>query len=158
MYCTTHHLSDILLDDWRKITASVPQNSQLFNGTVLQNIVLEEEGDDQKLQELVLLGFDNFINSLPQGFMTVVGEEGINLSGGQKQLLSWMRALYHNPEFIILDEPTSSLDVANKAFIYELIIKVKKNKIIFMITHNLENIKNICDEVVVLKDSSLVKY
>lgn len=148
-------LNNISLNDWRNLTGTVPQSIQLFNGNILDNITLDDQVNEQKLQKLILLGFDKFINSLPQGFLTLVGEEGINLSGGQKQLLGWMRALYHDPQFLILDEPTSSLDKENKVFIYSLIQKLKSEKIIFIISHHLEDIKDISDEILLLENNHI---
>lgn len=148
-------LKDISTASWRNLISIVPQNIQLFNTTFLENIILDEDLDQQKLNDVIKLGFENFINSLPQNLMTIVGEEGINLSGGQKQLLGWMRALYHNPLFLILDEPTSSLDKENRNFIYQLISKLKKDKIIFIISHNLESLDEIADEVLCLKEKTI---
>ncbi|PWN66299.1 peptidase domain-containing ABC transporter [Chryseobacterium oncorhynchi] len=148
-------LKDISLKDWRNLIGIVPQNIQLFNGTILENIILSERADENQLQKLFLLGFDKFVNSLPQGFLTLAGEEGINLSGGQKQLIGWMRALYHNPQFLILDEPTSSLDQENRKFIYDLIQKMKNEKLIFIISHHLEDIKTISDEILLLEDTQI---
>lgn len=150
-------LQDVSLDDWRNLISVVPQNIQLFNGNVLENIILDDKLDEQKLQSVISLGFDKFINSLPQGFVTLVGEEGINLSGGQKQLLGWMRALYHNPKFLILDEPTSSLDLMNRNFIYNLIQKLKSEAIIFIISHHSEDVSKIADEIFVLENTHISK-
>ena len=149
------NLSEISISNWRKYISVVPQNIQLFNGTVLENIILDENLDEQKLQNILSLGFEKFINSLPQNILTIVGEEGVNLSGGQKQLLGWMRALYHNPQFLILDEPTSSLDKENRDFIYKLIDKLKDTTIIFIISHHLEDLKNISTDIYLLKDTRL---
>jgi len=151
------NLSEISISNWRKHISVVPQNIQLFNGTVLENIILDENLDEQKLQNILSLGFEKFINSLPQNTLTIVGEEGVNLSGGQKQLLGWMRALYHNPQFLILDEPTSSLDNENRNFIYQLIEHLKKEKIIFIISHHLEDLKNITEDIYKLEKTSIIK-
>lgn len=148
-------LEDVSLNSWRRLTGIVPQNIQVFNGNVLENIILDRQADELKLRELASLGFDKFIHTLPQGFSTLVGEEGINLSGGQKQLLGWMRALYHDPQFLILDEPTSSLDKENKAFIYGLIQKLKSEKIIFVISHNPEEVRELCDKVLLLENTRI---
>ena len=113
--------------------------------------------DEQKLQSVINLGFEKFINSLPQNILTIVGEEGVNLSGGQKQLLGWMRALYHNPQFLILDEPTSSLDKENRDFIYKLINQLKEKTIIFIISHHLEDLKNITEDIYKLEKTSIIK-
>lgn len=150
-------LQNVSLEDWRNLISVVPQSIQLFNGNVLENIILDDKLDEQKLQTVVSLGFDKFINSLPQGFMTLVGEEGINLSGGQKQLLGWMRALYHQPKFLILDEPTSSLDILNRNFIYNLIQELKKDCIIFIISHHSEDVAKIADEIFVLEKTQIYR-
>ncbi|ASW73119.1 peptidase C39 [Chryseobacterium piperi] len=149
---------DISINSWRSLTGIVPQNVQLFNANVLENIILDQQANEQKLQALLSLGFDRFITSLSQGFLTLAGEDGINLSGGQKQLLGWMRALYHNPQLLILDEPTSSLDQGNKKFIYDLIQKLKSEKIIFIISHNLNEVKEISDEILFIKDKRIFQH
>ena len=151
------NISELSISNWRKHISVVPQNIQLFNGTVLENIILDENLDEQKLQNILSLGFEKFINSLPQNIFTIVGEEGVNLSGGQKQLLGWMRALYHNPQFLILDEPTSSLDKENRDFIYKLINQLKEKTIIFIISHHLEDLKNITEDIYKLEKTSIIK-
>ncbi len=148
-------LKNIAIENWRNLIAVVPQNIQLFNGNILENIVLNEKVDEEKFQNVLSYGFENFINSLPQNIFTIVGEEGINLSGGQKQLLGWMRALYHNPQFLILDEPTSSLDIGNRTFIYNLILKLKETMTIFIISHNLEDLSEISDEILLLDNATI---
>ena len=148
-------LANISTENWRNHISIVPQNIQLFNATFLENVILDSKLDEQKLQDVISLGFEPFINTLPQKVMTIVGEEGVNLSGGQKQLLGWMRALYHNPKFLILDEPTSSLDKENRDFIYQLITKIKKDKIIFIISHHAEDMKNISDKVLLLENNEI---
>ncbi|HFK5575280.1 peptidase domain-containing ABC transporter [Elizabethkingia miricola] len=151
-----YNLEEISLSSWRDLIGIVPQNIQLFNGSVTQNIALDEQINEERLNSLVTdFGFAKFISSLPQGWGTLVGEEGINLSGGQKQLLGWMRALYHNPEFLILDEPTSSLDKETRSFIYSLISKLKSKKVIFIISHYIEDLHNISDNIIVLRDKTI---
>jgi ATP-binding cassette subfamily B protein len=152
------NLDEISIENWRKKIAVVPQDIQLFNGSVVENIILDEKLDEEKFNKIIALGFEKFINSLPQGFLTIVGEEGINLSGGQKQLLGWLRALYHEPQFLILDEPTSSLDEENRDFIYGLISKLKQDCIVFIISHHLEDLKDIADELFLLKNTEISKY
>lgn len=149
-------LKTISIKNWRQHISIVPQHTQVFNGNLLENIILDNEVDEQKLKKIISYGFDNFIDSLPQGFTTIIGEEGINLSGGQKQLLGWMRALYHNPRLLILDEPTSSLDKNNKNFIYNLIYQLKSELIIFIISHHSDDL-TIADEVFVLENTKIQK-
>ncbi|HFK5586163.1 TPA: peptidase domain-containing ABC transporter [Elizabethkingia anophelis] len=151
-----YNLQEISLSSWRDLIGIVPQNIQLFNGNVAQNIVLDEQINEERLNSLVTdFGFAKFISSLPQGWGTLVGEEGINLSGGQKQLLGWMRALYHNPEFLILDEPTSSLDKNTRGFIYNLIGNLKSQKAIFIISHYLEDLQDISDTIIILENKCI---
>ncbi|WDT68238.1 peptidase domain-containing ABC transporter [Cloacibacterium sp. TD35] len=152
---TSINLSEISISNWRKHISVVPQNIQLFNGTVLENIILDEHLDEQKLQNVINLGFEKFINSLPQNILTIVGEEGVNLSGGQKQLLGWLRALYHTPQFLILDEPTSSLDKGNRDFIYQLLNRLKEKTIIFIISHHLEDLVLISKEIYKIDDTKI---
>ncbi|WP_419489323.1 peptidase domain-containing ABC transporter [Chryseobacterium bernardetii] len=148
-------LNNIAINNWRSLISVVPQNIQLFNGNVLENIILSENVNELQLQKVLSLGFDHFIEALPQGYLTLVGEEGINLSGGQKQLLGWMRALYHEPQFLILDEPTSSLDQESRKFIYQLIQKLKSEKSILVISHYLEDLKDIADDIYVINDTKI---
>lgn len=148
-------LKNIAIENWRNVIAVVPQNIQLFNGNILENITLDEKVDEEKFQSVLSYGFESFINSLPQNIFTIVGEEGVNLSGGQKQLLGWMRALYHNPQFLILDEPTSSLDKTNRKFIYDLILKLKETMAIFIISHNLEDLYEISDQILILDQTKI---
>lgn len=151
-----YNLEDISLSSWRSLIGIVPQNVQLFNGSVVENIVLDEQINEERLNSLVIdFGFAKFISSLPQGWGTLVGEEGINLSGGQKQILAWMRALYHNPDFLILDEPTSSLDKNTRGFIYNLIGNLKSQKAIFIISHYLEDLQNVSDHIIVLHSKTI---
>ncbi|OPC20574.1 hypothetical protein BAX95_09380 [Elizabethkingia meningoseptica] len=151
-----YDLEKISLLCWRNLVGVVPQNIQLFNGSVLDNIILAEQIDEKMLNDITKkFGFEKFITSLPHGFSTLVGEEGINLSGGQKQLLGWMRALYHNPEFLILDEPTASLDKHTRGFIYGLITALKATKTIFIISHYLDDLEGLSDEILVLKNKSI---
>lgn len=152
------NLNEVSFQSWRRCVGIVPQNIQIFNGSILENIILDEQVNELQLKYIVDLGFDKFISTLPQGLMTLVGEEGINLSGGQKQLLGWMRVLYHDPQFLILDEPTSSLDKTNRDFIYCLIQKLKSDKIILIISHYLENLTEISDEILILENMKISKF
>ncbi|MCT3914440.1 peptidase C39 [Elizabethkingia anophelis] len=154
-----YNLDDISLSSWRNLVGVVPQDTQLFNGSILENIVLEDKVNDTRLNLLLEdYGFGNFIFSLPQGIETLVGEEGINLSGGQRQLLGWMRALYHEPDFLILDEPTSSLDKESRKFICRLISQLKATKTIFIISHYLEDLQGVSDEIMILRNKVIESF
>jgi len=130
-------LKNIASDTWRSKIGIVPQEIKIFNGTLLDNIVLGniiEEGE-KAINFCETVGFNHFFETLPQGYLTIVGEEGINLSGGQKQLLAFARALYRKPNLLLLDEATSALDSKSEQFVLDLLEKLKPNLAILMITH-----------------------
>lgn len=101
------------------------------------------------------LGFDKFINKLPLGYLTIVGEEGVNLSGGQKQLLAIARALYKRSPVLILDEPTASMDSETEMFVFNLLKNIKKDKIIICVSHKLDCLKLFSDYIYVIEQNSV---
>ncbi len=130
-------LKNIASDTWRSKIGVVPQEIKIFNGTLLDNIILGniiEEGE-KAINFCETLKLNQFFETLPQGYLTIVGEEGINLSGGQKQLLALARALYHQPNILFLDEATSAMDTKTEQFVIDLLEQIKPNLTILMITH-----------------------
>ncbi|MCK5402292.1 MAG: ATP-binding cassette domain-containing protein, partial [Flavobacteriaceae bacterium] len=97
-------------------------------------------------------GFEKFIAELPQGYATILGEEGINLSGGQKQIIALMRVLYKNPQLLLLDEFTSAMDRKTEQFVLELLNKLKKELSIIFISHRLHSLKHIADRIYIMED------
>lgn len=104
---------------WRNVVGVVPQDIQLFNGTVLENICLGNSNEEAEkiVQFCREYGFSTFIEQFPQGYITILGEEGINLSGGQKQIIALARTLYKNPQLLLLDEATSAMDRVTEKFV-----------------------------------------
>ena len=149
--------NNISLDNWRQIVGSVPQNIHIFNGTVIENIAFEEASS--KTQEVFNFlqqnGFAPFIESLPQSFMTMVGEEGINLSGGQRQMIALARALYQKPRLLILDEVTSAMDRKSEQFVLQLLKKLKSEMGIIFITHRLHVLKGFCDRIYIMENGEI---
>jgi ABC-type bacteriocin/lantibiotic exporter with double-glycine peptidase domain len=146
-------LQNISFTNWRNICAVVPQNIHVFNGSILENIAFENATTqtEQVINFLNENGFTPFIESLPQSFFTFVGDEGINLSGGQKQMIAIARALYTNPQLLILDEATAAMDRESEQFILSLLLKIKKDIAIIFITHRLHVLKSFCDNIYVLE-------
>jgi ATP-binding cassette, subfamily C, bacteriocin exporter len=143
----------------RKAVSVVPQQIDLFAGTVIENIAIGDyEPDMQRILELSkMLGISDFIEQLPSGYNSLLGEQGVNLSGGQRQRIAIARALYRNPEILILDEATSNLDQLSETKVQETLEWFKsQGKTIILIAHRLNTIKN-CDQILVLKEGKLVE-
>lgn len=143
---------------WRSKIGYVPQEIKVFNGTILENIIL---GIDEKVKEKVIskckmLGLDYFFSSLPQGYHTLVGEEGINLSGGQKQILGLARALYNDPEVLLLDEFTGAMDRNTENLILEILVKIKSGIAILVVTHRIKPAL-MADKIYILEKGTIVR-
>jgi ATP-binding cassette, subfamily C, bacteriocin exporter len=154
-----NELNDIELKSFRNLIGVIPQEINIFNGTVIDNILLGDTVTPETIIEFITqYGFLDYFNQLPQGLGTIVGEEGINLSGGQKQIIALARVLYKQPQFLILDEATSAMDRNTEKFSMELLDKIKPNCAIFFISHRLNTLKNIADEIYVLENKTITHH
>ncbi|MBQ7222801.1 MAG: peptidase domain-containing ABC transporter [Bacteroidales bacterium] len=138
------------LGEWRKYVAIVPQDPVLMNASILDNITGWSKEPDLTLVATLLteLGMSDFVQSLPGGLVTKIGERGALLSGGQRQRIALARALYHKPRILILDEATSSLDSESEGYILSKLSDLKNQGItIIMITHKKDNAA-IADKVI----------
>lgn len=144
---------DYSVHDWRVMTGAMPQHIKLFNSTLLENICLtnEKETLERCLAFCHQLGMQKYFGNLPLGPLTRVGEDGVNLSGGQRQLAGLCRALFGNPQILLLDEPTNNMDKAAVQFVWELLEREKHNRICILVTHN-EQLAAKADAVVQLGD------
>jgi ATP-binding cassette, subfamily C, bacteriocin exporter len=152
-------IKNISPESLRKIVSVVPQQIDLLSGSLMENISLGDFNPDMKriVDISNLLGNTAFIEKLPQGFNTRLGEHGTNLSGGQRQRIAIARALYRNPEILIMDEATSALDVISEKNIQNAIEFLKsQGKTIILIAHRLSTIKN-ADKILVLENGKLVQ-
>ena len=133
----------------------MPQSVYLFDGSVGENIAFGEEYIEKKIDAVLknVLMYDYL--SSKQGQNTMVGEDGVMLSGGQKQRIGLARALYRDPELLILDEAT--LDFETEAKIMDEVYKLNKNKTLMIVTHRASTIKK-CHMVYMLKNGSLHKH
>ena len=146
--------------DWHKKIGFVPQNIFLEDDTIKNNIAYgeyEEEINDSNLSKSIKSAqLENFINNVENGLSTKVGENGSKLSGGQIQRIGIARALYFNPEILILDEITSSLDSLTEQQILDVIKNLKDKMTIILITHK-KSTMVICDEIFEINNKKVIK-
>lgn len=145
-------------DEWRTYIALVPQRPYLFYGTVRENIHLArpDATDSEIMQAATLAGVTAFIDELPHGFDTQVGEQGMQLSAGQAQRVAIARAMLKNAPILILDEPASSLDPESEALIRQSLAILKRDRTVLVIAHRLNTIAQ-ADRIAVLEDGRLVE-
>jgi ATP-binding cassette subfamily B protein len=150
-------IRDIPQAELRRYIGVILQESFLFAGDVKGNITL---GDDYSLEAVKQaarsMNIDSFIEHLPNGYNTVLRERGTNLSGGQKQLLAFARVAIRNPNVLVLDEATASLDVGTEALIQEAVDRLMAERTSIIIAHRLSTIRNV-DKILVLKRGELVE-
>jgi ATP-binding cassette subfamily B protein len=151
--------SDQSLDDWYNLVTFVPQDARLFAGSVADNIRFfrpnVDPGAIERAAKLAHLHDD--IASSPEGYDTPVGERGSQLSGGQQQRLCIARALVGDPDVIVLDEPTSSLDVRSEALMRDTIAELAQRKIVVIIAHRLSTL-SVCDRIIVILNGRLEAF
>ncbi|MES2828615.1 MAG: peptidase domain-containing ABC transporter [Bacteroidota bacterium] len=159
IYIGSYDIKYITNVSLRKMVGVVPQDVHLFAGNVIENIAIGDLEPDMKriVQICTDLEIMEFIERLPAGFNTFLGENGTNLSGGQRQRIAIARALYRNPEILILDEATSSLDTESEQHVQNAINLLREQqKTIIIIAHRLSTIMN-ADKISVLKTGKLIE-
>jgi len=151
-------MNDLDLRTYRRFISVVPQDSILFEGTIRENISYGIPTVSEKEVEIALRNANawEFVQQLPQGIDTPIGEHGARLSGGQKQRLSIARALIRNPKILILDEATSALDTESEKLIQESLTKLMKDRTTFIVAHRLSTIRN-ADRIVVLDQGNIAE-
>ncbi len=135
----------------------VPQSSLLLSGTILENLRYGnlEADEAHVIQAAQTAGIHDFIVGLPQGYQSLVGESGVNLSEGQKQRVAIARALIKDPDILILDEPTSALDSLTENSFIEALKGMIQGRTVFLIAHRLTTVKNV-NRILVLNEKRLV--
>ena len=151
-------LNEMNVDILLKNISMVLQDVYLFHETIRENIIFgnEKVTEDDMIRASKLAGCHEFIEKLPDGYETVVGEGGSTLSGGEKQRISIARAIIKNAPILLLDEPTSSLDAKNEVSVQKAISNLVKDKTVIMIAHRLKTIKN-ADHIIVLDKGKIVE-
>lgn len=145
--------------DWlRSQFGVVMQDGYIFSESIARNIAVDDNDIDwERLHQAAqMANIQIFIESLPLGYNTIIGEEGCGLSQGQKQRILIARAIYKNPKFLILDEATNSLDATNERIIVENLSKYTEGKTVIIIAHRLSTVKN-ADKIVVLDNGKIVE-
>lgn len=154
-----YNITQINNESLRQIVGTVPQQIELFAGSIIENIALGDfEPDMQKIMQLCdQLGIKDFIEKLPNAYLTQIGEHGVSLSGGEKQRIAIARALYKNPEILIFDEATSSLDSISEKYVKRTLSALaKEGKTIIIIAHRLSTVKH-ADTIIVLENGKMME-
>lgn len=147
----------IHLDEWRKKFGYVLQNNPLFAGTIRENIIYGYKGEvteEEIINAAKIANAYDFIMEMPDGFDTFVGENGAQLSGGQRQRIAIARAIITNPEYLLMDEATASLDYKSDQLVRDAVEKVMKGRTTIVIAHDLNSVLN-SDQIIVLNQGNL---
>lgn len=153
-----HNLDTLNKREWRKCCGTVMQEGYIFSDTIARNIAAGDEGDDmQRVANAArIANIHDFIEELPLGYKTRIGNDGHGLSLGQKQRILIARAVYKNPRYIFLDEATNSLDANNEHEIMENLNKFIKGRTAIVIAHRLSTVRN-ADNIIVLKGGKVAE-
>ncbi len=154
-----HNLSDVKVESLRSKIGIVMQHTFLFGASIRENISYGRP--DAEIEEIIecarIAQIHDFIESLPLGYETPVGERGVTLSGGQKQRLAMSRVLLTDPQLLILDEPTSSIDAETEERMQKALSAVLEGRTTFVIAHRLWTVQN-ADKILVLKNGRIVEH
>jgi len=151
-------LRDYNLREYRKFLAIVPQEVEIFDVSISENIAYARpEASRQEIEAAAkVANVDEFIDKLPNGYETQVGERGTKLSGGQRQRLGIARAVLANPRILIFDEATSSLDSQSEHLIQDAMEKISRGRTLIVIAHRLSTIRR-ADKIIVLEGGRVVE-
>jgi len=151
-------IKDVGIKELRKHVGIIQQDSFVFSGTVFDNIRLNNTtiSNDDMIQAAKSVGIDPFFKNLPNQYETLLGEQGTVLSTGQRQLLSFLRAMITNPDILILDEATANIDTETEIVVQDTLKKISKNRTTIIIAHRLSTIQH-ADKIIVLDKGKIVE-
>lgn len=143
---------------WRKHCGVVMQDGVIFSESIARNIAVDDGEIDKErlLQAARIACIDNYIQTLPLKYNTLIGQDGIGLSQGQKQRILIARAVYKNPDYIFLDEATNALDANNERAIVENLMEFYKGKTVIIVAHRLSTVKN-ADQLIVIERGKIIE-
>lgn len=145
------------LNNYRELFSVVSQNPYLFNKTIKENIDLQNSNNKAQLDFVYQKsGVGGYLENMPEGEDSIIGDNGARLSGGEKQKLAVARALMKDTPYVILDEATSGFDVSSDAYLHDVIINEMKDRTVLLITHRYENLENI-DNIYKIEDGEIVE-
>lgn len=148
------------LKGWQSRLGYIPQSIYLCDDSIAKNIALGIEDDEIDIEQVYKVAeiaqLDQFVHSLPNGFDTIIGEGGVRLSGGQRQRIGIARALYHEPEVLVMDEATSALDNQTEKFFMEALSRLREKYTIIMIAHRLSTVKE-CDTLFMMENGRVTE-
>ncbi len=151
-------LSDINPHTWRAATGSVMQDSFIFSDTIANNIAVnsDETDEEQMMNAAHMARIDDFVESLPMGYDTIIGMEGKGVSQGLRQRILIARAIYKNPKYIFLDEATNSLDATNEAKIMDNLRQFYEGRTVVISAHRLSTVRD-ADQIIVMNGGEIVE-
>jgi len=151
-------ISTVDMHSWRQLVGYIGQEIIIFNDTIKNNIAYAyPDASNQEVEKAAkIANIHEFINGLENGYDTQVGEKGANLSGGQRQRLAIARAIIRDPQILILDEATSSLDIETEKQVQEALNKVMQGRTVIAIAHRLSTVSH-ADNILVLHDSKIIE-
>ena len=153
-----HDIRDFTREDLRRMFGMVLQDTWLYNGTIMENIRYgrPDASDEEVITAARAAHMDHFIHTLPDGYQMVLNEETSNISQGQKQLLTIARAILADPNVLILDEATSSVDTRTEILIQNAMDNLMVDRTSFVIAHRLSTIRN-ADLILVMDEGDIVE-
>ncbi len=151
-------IRNLTRDNLRRTFGMVLQDTWLFGGTIRENIAYGCEGatEEEIIAAAKAAHVDHFVRTMPHGYDTVIDDDASNLSQGEKQLLTIARAFLADPQILILDEATSSVDTRTEVLVQEAMARLMKGRTAFVIAHRLSTIRN-ADEILVMDHGKIVE-
>ncbi|TQJ57503.1 ABC transporter ATP-binding protein [Streptomyces sp. SLBN-115] len=152
-------MNSLDLRTYRRFVSVVPQESILFDGTIRENVAygMEDEADEETVRAALRdANALEFVERLPEGLHTLVGERGARLSGGQKQRLAIARALIRDPKVLVLDEATSALDTRSEALVQQALARLLRGRTTFVVAHRLSTVRG-ADRIVVMGEGRILE-